>query len=93
VEKKPCATLPESRRKKQEKTVWQRRFWEHEIRDEQDFINHANYIHYNPVKHRLVQSPKDWQYSSFDRYVRKGIYDLDWGSNQEIKFAPSIGQE
>ncbi|MBE9118154.1 transposase [Lusitaniella coriacea LEGE 07157] len=93
LENEPCEAITKSRKNKQEKMVWQRRFWEHEIRDEQDFINHVEYIHYNPVKHGLVQCPKDWQYSSFHRYVKKEIYDLNWGSNQEMQFSPIIGQE
>jgi hypothetical protein len=71
---------------------WQRRFWEHLIRDEQDFNHHVDYIHYNPVKHGLVLFPKDWQYSSFDRYVQRGVYDFDWGSS-EILFDSLIGME
>ena len=47
-----------------------------------DFINHVEYIHYNPVKHGLVQAPKDWEYSSFHRYVREGIYDVEWGGKR-----------
>jgi putative transposase len=81
-----------SRRSKNERAIWQRRFWEHLIRDEQDFNHHVDYIHYNPVKHGLVLSPKDWQYSSFDRYVKRGVYDLDWG-NSEILFDSLIGME
>ncbi|WP_458789442.1 REP-associated tyrosine transposase [Adonisia turfae] len=53
-----------ARYKKQEQTVWQRRFWEHLIRNEDDFARHVEYIHYNPVKHGLVQNPHDWPYSS-----------------------------
>jgi putative transposase len=64
----------------------QRRFWEHQIRKETDFINHVEYIHYNPVKHGLVQAPKDWEYSSFHRYVCEGIYDVEWGAREEITF-------
>ncbi len=59
--------------------VWQRRFWEHTIRDEADLERHANYIHYNPVKHGLVASPHEWPWSSFHRWVRAGHYTLDWG--------------
>ncbi|GAA6623568.1 REP-associated tyrosine transposase [Scytonema sp. NUACC26] len=70
-----------SRKKKQEQAIWQRRFWEHQIRDEKDFINHLEYIHYNPVKHGLVVAPKDWEYSSFHRYVRQGIYTINWRAN------------
>jgi putative transposase len=75
-----------SRLRKKEQAIWQRRFWEHQIRKETDFINHVEYIHYNPVKHRLVQAPKDWEYSSFHRYVREGIYDVEWGARKEITF-------
>ena len=67
-----------SRHHKGEKAVWQRRFWEHQIRGDLDFVNHVEYIHYNPVHHGLVRSPKDWQFSSFHRYVEAGVYDLMW---------------
>ena len=70
-----------SRRKRQERGVWQRRFWEHVIRDEGDLERHFDYIHYNPVKHRLVQRPADWPYSTFRQYVKRGFYSLDWGSS------------
>jgi putative transposase len=82
-----------SRRRKQEKAVWQRRFWEHQIRDEIDFARHVEYIHYNPVKHGLVKAPLDWAYSSFGRYVRTGYYPADWGAGRVISFPPEIGQE
>lgn len=61
--------------------VWQRRFWEHTIRDETDLENHFNYIHYNPVKHGLVKRPRDWQWSSFHRWVRSGHYQPGWGAS------------
>ena len=82
-----------SRRSKQEKAVWQRRFWEHLIRDEQDFNRHMDYIHYNPVHHRLVAKVKDWQYSSFHRYVQRGVYDVNWGSGEILEFDSSVGME
>lgn len=63
-----------------EVTVWQRRFWEHLIRDENDFKCHLDYIHYNPVKHGYVEGVADWQWSSFRRYVNLGDYPMDWGS-------------
>jgi putative transposase len=63
-----------------ERGVWQRRFWEHQIRDEADFTAHIDYIHYNPVKHGWVNKVADWPYSSFHRYVDKGWYGADWGS-------------
>jgi putative transposase len=65
-----------SRKHKKEQAVWQRRFWEHCIRDEQDLRRHVEYIHYNPVRHGLVRAPKDWEYSSFHKYVREGKYDV-----------------
>ncbi|HTM63462.1 MAG TPA: transposase [Gammaproteobacteria bacterium] len=67
-----------------EKNFWQRRFWEHVIRDEKDFENHVNYIHYNPVKHGLVERVIDWPYSSFHRYVQKGILTKSWGSGGRL---------
>ena len=78
---------------KGERTIWQRRFWEHTIVDEDDFRKHVEYIHYNPVKHGLVKSPKDWPYSSFHRHVSEGSYSLDWGAEREIVFDESIGRE
>ena len=68
-----------SRRTKGERGIWQRRFWEHVIRDERDLEAHANYIHFNPVKHGYVQRVSDWRHSSFHRYVKEGIYPADWG--------------
>ncbi len=82
-----------SRRSKQERAFWQRRFWEHTIRDDQDFAKHVEYIHYNPVKHGLVAAPKDWEYSNFHRYVQVGLYDEMWGAGGEILFSPEIGNE
>lgn len=73
-----------SRVQKGEKDVWQRRFWEHVIRDELDLSRHVEYIHYNPVKHGLVNSPWDWEYSSFKKYVREGYYPADWGGDGKI---------
>lgn len=70
---------------KQETTIWQRRYWEHTIRDEQDYQNHFDYIHYNPVKHGLVNSVSAWKWSSFHQYVQQGIYDPDWGVGYETK--------
>ncbi len=63
-----------------ERGVWQRRYWEHMLRDENDYARHLDYIHYNPVKHGLVASTGDWPYSSFRRFVDAGFYPPDWGS-------------
>ncbi|MEL6581019.1 MAG: transposase [Cyanobacteria bacterium J06621_12] len=67
-----------SRLKHRESNVWQRRFWEHVIRDEADFQQHLDYIHYNPVKHGLVSCPHLWSYSSFYKWVRRDQYTQDW---------------
>jgi putative transposase len=71
--------------------IWQPRYWEHQVRDEADFANHADYIHYNPVKHGLAASPMAWPYSSFRRYVEAGVYPANWGENA-IEFK-GVGQE
>ncbi len=68
-----------SRIKHGERGIWQRRFWEHVIRDEQDYCQHVDYIHYNPVKHGYAQQVRDWKYSSFHRAVSCGIYPYNWG--------------
>ena len=60
--------------------VWQPRFMEHTIRDEADFERHVDYIHYNPVKHGLVQHPVDWPHSSIHSYIARGILDAQWGT-------------
>jgi putative transposase len=79
----PGETRSASRLSRGEATIWQRRFWEHTIQDEDDLNRHRDYIHYNPVKHGLVQSVSAWQWSSFHRYVRMGHYDPDWGAGVE----------
>lgn len=68
-----------SRVKRGERGIWQRRFWEHQISNEQDFSRHVDYIHWNPVKHGWAKQVKDWPYSSFHRYVAQGIYPENWG--------------
>ncbi|MFN0134674.1 MAG: REP-associated tyrosine transposase [Phycisphaerae bacterium] len=67
-----------SRVRRRESAVWQRRFWEHTIRDEHDFDAHMNYIHYNPVKHGYVECPHAWPHSSFGQWVRRGVCRADW---------------
>jgi putative transposase len=64
-----------------ELALWQRRYWEHTIRDETDFARHIDYIHYNPVKHRLVNRVRDWPHSSFHLYVRRGLLPQDWAGD------------
>ena len=76
-----------SRQKREERGVWQRRFWEHTILDDTDFERHVDYIHYNPVKHGLVACPRDWAFSSFARWVRQGIYPDSWGCAERGAFS------
>jgi putative transposase len=74
------AEIPQSmsRRQRRHRGVWQKRFWEHRVDDPRDFEDHLNYIHYNPVKHGLVTCPHLWPYSTFRKWVRLGLYPLDW---------------
>ncbi|TCO82038.1 putative transposase [Plasticicumulans lactativorans] len=73
-----------SRLGKGERGIWQRRFWEHVIRDERDLAQHVDYIHVNPLKHGHVQRVADWPYSSFHRHVAEGLYPPDWASDVEL---------
>lgn len=68
---------------KREKGIWQRRFWEHAIRDEADLERHIDYIHFNPVKHGHVSRVADWPHSSFHRYVGQGLLEADWGGDMK----------
>jgi len=69
-----------SRSSRRERGIWQRRYWEHTIRDDDDFACHVDYIHFNPVKHGYVEHVADWPFSSFHRFVRRGLYPADWGA-------------
>ena len=69
------------RRAKGGRGIWQRRFWEHTIRDERDYATHMDYVHFNPVKHGHVERVKDWPYSSFHRLVQAGGYPHDWAGD------------
>jgi putative transposase len=82
-----------SRVRERRRGVWQRRFWEHTIRDESDLEAHFDYIHYNPVKHGLVRRPRDWPWSSFHRWVRLGHYHMDWGDGASRVELPGGGGE
>ncbi|MEJ1096728.1 MULTISPECIES: transposase [unclassified Pseudoxanthomonas] len=74
-----------SRRSRGERGIWQRRFWEHQIRDDDDYAAHVDYIHYNPVKHRHAETAAAWPYSSFHTFVTKGIYPSDWAAPPGIR--------
>jgi putative transposase len=69
------------RHRNEELALWQRRFWEHTIRSDYDFVRHVDYIHFNPVKHSFVSRVCDWPHSSFHRYVRQGLLPGDWGGD------------
>jgi putative transposase len=79
------APLPRSASKvrKREKGIWQRRYWEHAIRDDADLERHIDYIHFNPVKHRHVARVADWPHSSFHRHVERGLLAADWGGDMK----------
>ncbi len=83
-------TLPKTERlsavrlRKGERGIWQRRFWEHTIRDERDYAAHIDYVHINAFKHGLVRRVADWPYSTFHRYVEAGIYPSDWAGKMDI---------
>jgi putative transposase len=69
-----------------ERGIWQRRFWEHAIRDEEDYAAHVDYCHINPVKHGYVRCVSEWPYSTFHRYVERGVYPLNWAGGLESDF-------
>jgi len=71
------------RHRDQRRGVWQAKFWEHTIQDEEDFDRHFDYIHFNPVKHGLVKSPQEWPWSSIHRWVKKGVYPVDWAHGSD----------
>jgi putative transposase len=75
------SSTPVARHRNGEPALWQRRFWEHTIRDETDFERHVDYIHFNPAKHGLVARVRDWPYSSFHRYVQQGLLPADWAGD------------
>ena len=84
--------MTQSKRRRKESTIWQRRFWEHQIRDVRDYEMHMNYLHYNPVKHGYVKNVRDWPHSTFHRYVRKGVYAEDWGGGDILDTKRDYGE-
>jgi len=84
------------RNAKGEAAVWQRRFWEHSLRDEADFAAHCDYIHFNPVKHGLVARPVDWPHSTIHRFIEHGIYPDDWavsrGNGTPLRTTSGFGE-
>jgi putative transposase len=75
------------RKARGERGVWQRRYWEHTIVDEKDLNSHLDYVHINPLKHGLVQDLVSWPYSTFHRFVRDGVYSIDW-NGEGLDFEP-----
>ncbi|HET7300954.1 MAG TPA: transposase [Oleiagrimonas sp.] len=88
---KRCGLLHQLFRKGQV-GLWQPRFWEHAIRDEDDWKAHLDYLHYNPVKHGLVERVADWPYSSFNRCVERGWYTEDWGECEPVAPVAACGE-
>lgn len=84
IKKRFSRSLPKTeclsavRQHKGDRGIWQRRFWEHTIKDERDYRHHIDYVHVNPLKHGLVTQVKDWPFSSFHRAVHQGIYEPNW---------------
>ena len=72
-----------SKKRRREKGIWQRRFYEHTVCDDADLRRCVDYVYFNPVKHGLVNSVKEWPFSSFHRDVRRGLFALDWGGSKE----------
>jgi putative transposase len=75
----PTERRSTSRMAKGERGIWQRRYWEHTLKDERDFERHCDYIHFNPVKHGYVGAAKEWAFSSFHQFVERGVYPVGWG--------------
>jgi len=73
-------------------SIWQKRFWDHIIRDQNDLNNHINYIHYNPLKHHYIDNPSKWEFSSMKDYIKRGVYLLDWGTRDVIQFDGNYGE-
>ena len=79
--------LSSVRLRRGERGIWQRRYWEHLIRDDADFAAHMDYVHINPVKHGLVSRVADWPYSTFHGLVQRGVYPKDWAGGEEALLA------
>lgn len=80
------------RKRRKQSSLWQHRYWEHLIRDENDYRRHVDYIHWNPVKHGYVKRAGDWPYSTFHRHVANGIYPVDWGIDASIPVEANFGE-
>lgn len=81
----PDEIISESRKNKRERGIWQRRYWEHMIRDVRDYEQHINYIHFNPVKHGYVHNPSDWKYSSIHCFIKDNVLSENWATDNSFK--------
>jgi len=88
---KGAAPRTKSKIERRERGLWQRRYWEHTIRDDADLERHIDYVHFNPVKHGHVSQVRDWPYSTFHRYVERGVLSADWGGNAR-EFGGGFGE-
>ena len=86
----PDYVVSKGRKQQRRRGIWQPRFWEHTLEDEEDFKRHFDYIHWNPVKHKHVRCPREWPHSSFHRYVDSGVYDRHWGCFTEQMHKPPL---
>ena len=86
------ASVPTKQNRRGEYDFWQRRYWEHTIRDEADLRAHIDYIHFNPVRHGLVDRVRDWPYSTFHRFVRDDMYPIDWAGDGAVDDARCYGE-
>ena len=76
--------LSKIRKQRRERGIWQRRYWEHLIKNDADYAAHMDYVHINPVKHGLVKQVADWPYSTFHRMVKLGVCPPDWAGGEEV---------
>jgi putative transposase len=87
-----CERRSRSRIEKGERGLWQRRYWEHLIRNERDYARHVEYIHFNPVKHGYEKRASYWPYSSIHRYIKAGLTDQDWGMREGVDETNEYGE-
>lgn len=84
--------VTDNRSRHRERGIWQPRYWEHRIRDEEDWLRHRDYIHFNPVKHGYVDEPKAWPFSSIHRHIQLGWLDPDWPGERGIEIPDLPGE-
>lgn len=81
-----------SRQSKGERGIWQRRYWEHCIRNQEDYEKHVDYIHYNPVKHGYVKRAVEWPFSTIHEFIKKGVLNPDWGYSEDCVKGEQFGE-